>query len=478
MNDEKRFINFCNFQKYSNTIKNVPLHKLSFKKERNSLDISNTEIDSSLKKLTKKKEDSSSKKIYMNEIKELKLNNLNKSRYSKKIKIESKLTLPGTINLSNRKSNLQNMKKNSWLRQKNISCIYSDKNSDTKSDKESKKSCIILSTEPNKSNININSFLFKKNKIKNIPCKRLSYTKRDSSKNSRNLSIDYYNAFQCMFCEKIFKESEISKAILCPHKFCKRCGENFFYNLISDGYGSQRFKCPFIKCKKEIPNSVIESLLSSKNFDTLRINQMKQDKQDNETTYRNFINIEKESNKENIYNNSGNNSVKVRNDKIYNDKYIININNFKSEKFFYLQSTRIFLLCPKCGESTLYRNASKYFLKCLNCKNKFCKFCVKSLSDNHFDSDNIFRCKVHFRKDKFIKRKFYTLFIQQLFLTVAGYLFLMSYFINKMKILYRHKYKYLIIENIMIFFLYVILCFLFFPIVILLIPYYPIISCF
>ena len=48
-----------------------------------------------------------------------------------------------------------------------------------------------------------------------------------------------------------------------------------FYDLINNGYNVQKFKCLFIKCKKEIPYSVVELLFSSKNFDTLKINQMK-----------------------------------------------------------------------------------------------------------------------------------------------------------------------------------------------------------
>ena len=95
--------------------------------------------------------------------------NINKSRFSKNLKIESRLTLPFTISSSNRKPNFPNIKKNSWLKQKNISYIYNENNSDTKTEKESLKQSIVLSTEPNKRDININLLFSKKNINKRIP---------------------------------------------------------------------------------------------------------------------------------------------------------------------------------------------------------------------------------------------------------------------------------------------------------------------
>ena len=155
---------------------------------------------------------------------------------------------------------------------------------------------------------------------------------------------------------------------------------------------------------------------------------------------------------------------------------MININNLKNDYIFYLQSKRIFILCPKCGKNALYRKASNYYLKCLNCTNKFCKFCIKLLNENHFAKDNLKRCKVYFRAKEKKKKKFYVLFAKQIFLMIAGYLFLMSYFINKMKGIYKNKY--IFIEKIIRYFFFFMLFIIFFPIIILLIPYYPIISCF
>jgi hypothetical protein len=467
MNKKRIIINFSSIQdEDKNNIdkKIIVLPKLNFNNEQNTRDISKTEIDSSLKKCKQKKESSYKKK----EIKNLKALDI-----SKNIKLASIATLPNTINSSNK--NIKYFHKNSYLN--NIFNIENNSNNETKTEKGSKHLYINIATEPNKKKIDINSLLVNKN-ISNIhPYKQSKFKKRESSKNSKNLSIDYYNAFQCIFCEQFFKGNEISKLIKCSHKFCEKCGEQFYFDLINNGYTHHKFKCPYFKCQKEISYNIIELLLSTKNFDTLKINQFKQDKTDNEITNRNFIYREKENTNDIEYNNYCKYSIKKRNDKISDNKYILDINNLNSDYIFYLQIKKIFILCPKCGQNTLYRKASNYFLKCLNCKNKFCKFCIRLLTDNHFDTDNLQRCKVYFRITNYSKKTFSKKFFKQIFLMIAGFLFLMSYFIIKMKGIYKHKKEYSNIIKIIIYLFYFILCIILFPILIIIMPYYPIISC-
>ena len=487
MNEKKSV--FSNIEKNTknNKIKSIIINKINIPKEVNSLDISNKEIDSSLKKFKEKKgikKEISNKILNIKEIEELKLNNSN-SYFSKNKNIENKFLSTCNINSMNKKiKDLSIIKTNSNNNIINNNIINNNKsinnNNETKTEKESKNLSIILSTEQNKKIINVNSLLLKTNEEKYISNKKIendinynyNYKKRDS-RNSKNISKDYYNAFQCLFCEDIYKGNEISQLILCEHKFCRKCGKNFYYDLIANGYDNRKFKCPFLYCKKEIPQPIIESLLSSK-----KINQINQDIQDNEFTNRNFINKEKENNKEHEIDckNLGNYTIKKKNENINDNKYVININNLKNDYIFYLQSKRIFILCPKCGKNALYRKASNYYLKCLYCTNKFCKFCIKLLNENHFAKDNLKRCKVYFRAKEKKKKKFYVLFAKQIFLMIAGYLFLMSYFINKMKGIYKNKY--IFIEKIIRYFFFFMLFIIFFPIIILLIPYYPIISCF
>ena len=459
MNENKnKIINFTNIEEYNHkdNNNNLSINKINTKKITNSIDMSNSEIDFSLKNLKQKK-------ILNKNIKKLQLNNIN-SFLSKNIKNESIITLPCSISSSKRKLKyFPEIKK-----------IYRKKkfdNSQIKKQNDSQDNYIKYSTESNA--IDINSFLDKITKYNEHSYFKIGNKKKERkiSKSSKILSIDYYNAFQCLFCEQIFKVDEITKLIKCEHKFCNKCGEYFYYDLINKGYFTQNFKCPYFKCNKEISYNVIE-LLISKNYDTLRINQIKQDNE--MITNRNFIYREKENN---INYNLINNNIIERNDKILKNKNIVDINNLNSNYIFYLQSKKSLILCPECGQNALYKNASKYFLKCLYCKNKFCKFCVKLLTENHFSKDNIQRCRVFFRINQFHKKNIFLIFIKQIFLIIAGYLFLMSFFINKIKNIYHNKSEISIISKLIISIFYFGIFIINIPFFIVIIPYYPILSC-
>ena len=309
--------------------------------------------------------------------------------------------------------------------------------------------------------------------IKYYPYKKLEHKKRDS----KSLSIEYYKAFRCIFCEKFFQENELSQSIKCEHKFCNKCGEIFFYDLINNSINNnQSFICPLFKCKKEIPYNAIELLLASNNIDTLRNNQNKQDSSESQITKNNILKEKENKCDDNI----SNYSIKKITNNIYDTRCIIDITkNVDKDYIFGLGSKKKFILCPSCNQIALYTKASKYFLKCLYCSSKFCKFCVKPLVDYHFNSDNIDRCKIFFRKKKqFYNNNIIIKFIKQIFLIIAGYLFLMSFFINKIKELHKSKNNISIFKKITKYFLYSIICILIIPIIIIIIPYYPIISCF
>ena len=471
MNIKNKRINFSKIQNNSKNnneeIKNVEIHKLNLKKSIKANEINNVEIDLSLKKV-KKHEQQSHKKYLNNKIKKLNFDDLNLIDYSKN-KMLSIITLPYTISSSQKRiARLVDAKKNSWITNIN-------NNNENKIDKDSKQLCINISTEPNHhKKMDINSLQVKKNIVNIHHYKKLNYKERNSQK-SKNLSIDYYNAFQCLFCEQVFQENDISKLIKCEHKFCNKCGENFYYDLVNKGHNNKYFKCPFVKCKKEIPYNIIELLLASKNFDTLRIITNKQEGLNNESNNNNLLFKDKEDYINEFFHK---NTFKKRNIKRYDNKNIIDINNLKSDYIFGIQSKKNLILCPLCKNNDLYKNASKYFFKCLYCKNKFCKYCVKPLTDNHFDIDNLERCKVFFRINNSRKKKFIVIFFRQIFLMIAGYLFLMSFFVNKMKEFHKRQHKYSIIQIILKYFIYSIICILILPVFIIIIPYYPIISCF
>ena len=485
MKERTKNINFSKVNseyKKKNVNEHLTLNKLKIKSEQNTKDVSNSEIDSTLKKIRQRINVKNKQKIYENLNQEIKIKNYDEDA-SKNLRMMCTATLPGTINSSKRRViYLPEDKKNSWFKNTIININVkkdndiSNDSKNAKSEKESKQLFINLSTEPNKKKFDINSLLINNKKITNlkrkIPFKKFEFKKNDS-KNSKILSIDYYNAFQCIFCEQIFKETEISKLIICEHKFCNKCGEKFYEYQIKIN-NRNYFKCPFTKCKAEIPNNVIEFLFSSKN-ETYRESTIKQD---NEKTYRNLMYKDKEiklKNDDNIKSAKKNKDVNV-----VNKKYLLEINNSKNNFLFYIQSHKNFILCPSCNQSTLYRNANKYFLKCLSCEKKYCKSCMKLLVENHFDPENAERCKVYFRNQKKKTQNvinFGFKFIRQIVLTIFGYLFLMCFFINKIKEFHKKKYHYSNFGKFMIYLLYVILFILFLPLNIIIIPFYPVITC-
>jgi len=489
MKERTKIINFSkvnNDYKKKNANEHLTINKLKIKSEQNTKDVSNSDIDSTLKKIRQRIDEKNKQKIFENENKELKIKNYDEDA-TKNLKIMCTATLPGTINSSHRRVIYNpEEKKNSWFKN-NIININVKKDNDisndsrnTKSEKESKQLFINISTEPNKRKFDINSLLSNRKKItnlkRNIPFKKLEFKKRDS-KNSKILSIDYYNAFQCIFCEQIFKENEISRLINCEHKFCNKCGEKFYDYQIKINHANY-LKCPLSKCQEEIPDSIIDFLFSSKN-ETYRESTVKQD---NENTYRNLMNKDKDKDKE--IKSKDDDSIKYikknSDANVVNKKYLLEVNNSKNNYLFYIQSHKNFILCPSCNQSTLYRNASKYFLKCLSCEKKYCKSCMKLLVENHFEPENTQRCKVYFRNQKKKTQNvinFGFKFFRQIILTIFGYLFLMCFFINKIKEFHKKENHYSNFGKFMINLLYVILFVLFLPLNIIMIPFYPAITC-
>jgi hypothetical protein len=485
MKEREKIIHFSkvnNEYKKKNANEHLTINPLKIKSEQNTKDVSNSEIDSTFKKIRQRIGGKNKQKIYENENKELKIKNYDDD-ITKNLKMMCAATLPGTINSSKRRViYFPQDKKNSWFKNTiiNINVKKDNDNSNdsknAKSEKCSKQLFINISTEPNKKKFDINSLLYNNKKITNlkssIPFKKFEFKKRDS-RNSKILSMDYYNAFQCIFCEQIFKETEISKLIICEHKFCNKCGEKFYDYQIKINH-TNYFKCPLTKCKAEIPDNVIEFLFSSKN-ETYRESSIKQD---DENTFRKLMNKDKEIKPKD---DDDINIDKIDNDvNVVNKKYLLEVNKSKNNFLFYIQSHKNFALCPSCNQNTLYRNANKYFLKCLSCEKKYCKSCMKLLVENHFDQENAERCKVYFRNQKKKSQNvinFGFKFIRQIVLTIFGYLFIMSFFINKIKEFHKKENYYSNCGKFMIYLLYVILFILFLPLNIIIIPFYPVICC-
>jgi hypothetical protein len=195
--------------------------------------------------------------------------------------------------------------------------------------------------------------------------------------------------------------------------------------------------------------------------------------------------LKNEIGKENNRDSSFDNNIKkysVRH--VFDIKKNINLQYFKKAKE---------LFCPRCISPCLYSKTNNYFIKCLNCDYKVCKYCLKEYTNHHLDAKSVGYCKVYFRRDEdefYIgKKNFFHLFFLQLvfvlgmfILTCSGtYLVFYNIFKKCFKLNDKRKNfsysikKFFVITFSIIFLIisstFIIACFPFFPIIIALFDY-------
>ena len=276
---------------------------------------------------------------------------------------------------------------------------------------------------------------------------KINFKKKESEKNINTLD------FECLFCGKIYQDKTYYENFRCDHYFCKECGKNYYENLLGKSE-SKYFKCPVFSCPSSYSYQFIKSLtsLKSKKFEhQYNIN------------YKERNNVMKELNsKENF----------ISYEKIMK-KNVIEINDKNN---FYTYVKRILFECPACKEISLYGTIKTPYYKCLKCLKNFCKYCREEYNNSHFDLSCKEHCKVFYRiKEKKIKNKKLidiVLFFKLFFLFICAFLFIMTFFINKLK--YSLKIRN-ICKKITYIIIFIILSLVFTPLSILLIPYFPII---
>ena len=285
---------------------------------------------------------------------------------------------------------------------------------------------------------------------------------------NKNKALDYYKAYKCIFCERIYKPSSISNEIKCNHKFCENCGKEFFEELLKVNKYEKytKFKCPIEKCKAEISLDLIKKIIGEKNFEKL--------KESNEQSNLNkMFNLNEgiDSDDKNMSNSCN------KFDLGYDSKHILEINSKK--KFFKMKSNKLMSFCPQCNQNSVFRQTDRQICKCLNCMQKYCNLCMKKYDVFHFDLQNVDRCKVYYRKNKFnVKAKNYLkMYLIQLILISMGYIYLCSIFILEIKHVLRKNNKSKL-KKIILFFSYITLFIIFFPFIIILLPYFPILLSF
>ena len=322
----------------------------------------------------------------------------------------------------------------------------------------------------------------------------------NDSNDSKNTQEKY---FKCLFCDKISDNKEYISLFRCNHFFCKKCGKKFYEEIIEimiENNNINFIHCPIIDCPKEVSLSLIKKIVSKHHYNELdkktkiiknkdnvenMINHRKpkKDKLGKIEKIEDNKNNENKDNKEKnqIYNMNTEMFDKKERNLFYKNKYIKEYNKYLQKNIIDLNSNKKYIYfiqksfsrCPFCQEYSLYGGIEGNFDKCLKCLKKFCKYCHKGFEDSHLDITKINHCKVFYRTYKdFIQSKFYYRFFTNLLYVIAGYLFVITFFIIKIK-------RALKIRNISIklmrIFLYFILFLLFLPMIIIIFPYFPII---
>jgi hypothetical protein len=260
-----------------------------------------------------------------------------------------------------------------------------------------------------------------------------------------NPSEDEINEFFkfCFLCDKLHL-ANIMITLGCNHAFCQKCGKLYYEDKIEQG--DSDLKCPVFKCQKTPSIDFLKTLVTEKHISLFKKNQT-------------------EINKDN----------KIDEIKVYTQKHILDINT--NENFLLYNKTKE-QFCQKCTEASLYGRTGKTYVKCLNCFNTICKFCMKIYNYDHLDITSESYCKVYFRKDlkkQIIKPNKFKLYLLTLAMIIASYFLcfisILKYTNQFIEMKKTTKFK-TFTYNIVLILLYILIV----PIMLMIIPYFPIIS--
>ena len=203
---------------------------------------------------------------------------------------------------------------------------------------------------------------------------------------------------KCFICEYLFLPENLLFPECHRHCLCKKCAKNFYEDAIEDG--KKILKCPSTKCQSKMNIKKLEKIISEQHYSLV---------DDNSNSLCGSI-----------YNAKLKTNIKTENLKLYTQKHVLDIN---SNQTFFNFNKKKGLFCPKCEQESLYSKTNTVFLKCLNCNQKVCKYCLKYYHDNHLDINSEDHCKVYFRKNRRYDNKLNTcvVFYIQLFFVIAIY---------------------------------------------------------
>ena len=294
---------------------------------------------------------------------------------------------------------------------KNIKNIYNENENIADNISENKKLIIIkkikkfnnpINLDQNK---NIKSMQILNNKEK--PHKQES--KFSNKHNSTNLleennnrivhiQIDENRRLKCLICEKLFKINKIFAPRCEIHLMCRKCIKSYYEENIENN--NFLLKCPFTKCKEDIDFEILKTIISPIHCEMIITHQKKP--KDNSNIYNlNNNSISNSIGKELILKDTKlifNTKIKSENLKLYSQNHVIDIN---SNEKLYMYNKNKDIYCQKCLNPTLFTKINGYFIKCLNCQYRLCKYCLREFTDFHMDIMSANHCKVYYRKDDY-----------------------------------------------------------------------------
>ena len=442
-------------------------------------------------------------------IKSLKLDSLNekqeeKSSSRKALKdsissIKTQKVIKIRINGENKKSNSEldnsyNINENYIIVKNNNENYNKDKNKNMKNNtyfinnKETDFSTVLNINSKLSSKFNINEMSTKtfdernnrqivnkynKNQKLNLKKAILQFQQSKIETSNNTINNDDEPIFKCLFCDKISDNEKYNSLFNCNHFFCKKCGKIFYEdsinNMIIKNEFSPFFHCPVIDCPKEVSLSLIKLIISKNYYNELMINI---DKNNNQ------INQDKSNNVENIMNTE--NSIERKENEIENTnsnenyKYLQkNIIDLNSHNKYINYVEKSYTRCPSCQEYAIFRKIDGTYDKCLKCMKEYCKYCHKIFDNSHLDRTSKNHCKVFYRNFKSYKsQKIWYKYFTNLLTVIAGYIFVLTFFIVKIKQSIKIKG---FCEKIIRAFIYFIFFIIFLPVILIILPYFPLI---
>ena len=285
--------------------------------------------------------------------------------------------------------------------------------------------------------------------------------------NSFNDNLIDESYLSCYICDRTYSSNRLYSADCNKHFICRRCCKNYYEERIEQG--DRDLKCSVFTCNESFnPGlSILQKFLSENHLDLLLNNKTK----NNENKL-----IEPSLSLQKKYNFTNQSSEVM---KSYMKKHVIDIN---SNQNFYMYNKAKVQFCPKCGEQSLFSKTGTYFVKCLNCFHRICKYCMKEYNELHMDISNDNHCKIYYRRDGLDdeKKSFFYLFLIEIFLIISAFIFLFvgafNYFKNCIKaILCIKQYEdYGCFKTMIINFVTLILFFMSFPILLISFPYFSV----